>query len=84
MHCTLHCLVRHFYLRMLVLLMVLVMTSMEWAPSGSTLDDKLGAVLSKFVHFEAQIAQIPALTTWMSRSIKCFRFGKILAYTRTR
>ena len=35
--------------------------------SGSTLDEKLDALLSKFVHFEAQIAQIPALTSWMSR-----------------
>ena len=35
--------------------------------SGSTLDEKLDALLSKCVHFEAQIAQIPALTTWMSR-----------------
>ena len=35
--------------------------------SGSNLDEKLDALLSKFVHFEAQIAQIPALTTWMSR-----------------
>ena len=35
--------------------------------SGNTLDEKLDALLSKFVHFETQIAQIPALTTWMSR-----------------
>ena len=35
--------------------------------SGSTTDEKLDALLSKFVHFETQIAQIPALTTWMSR-----------------
>ena len=35
--------------------------------SRSTTDEKLDAFLSKFVHFEAQIAQIPALTTWMSR-----------------
>ena len=35
--------------------------------SGSTLDEKLDALLSKIAHFEAQIAQIPALTTWMSR-----------------
>ena len=35
--------------------------------SGNTMDEKLGALLSKFVHFETQIAQIPALTTWMSR-----------------
>ena len=34
--------------------------------SGNTMDEKLGAFLSKFVHFETQIAQIPALTTWMS------------------
>ena len=27
---------------------------------------KLDALLSKFVHFETQIAQIPALTAWMS------------------
>ena len=90
--------------------------------SGNTMDEKLGALLSKFVHFETQIAQIPAITTWMSRMdshitktfgnfcdqtyrdgtefqhphrsyvqvrdicclcIKCFRFGKILAYSRT-
>ena len=31
------------------------------------MDEKLGALLSKFVHFEAQIDEIPALTTWMSR-----------------
>ena len=35
--------------------------------SGSTTDEKLDALLSKFVHFETQNAQIPALTTWMSR-----------------
>ena len=35
--------------------------------SRSTLDEKLDALLSKVVHVEAQIAQIPALTTWMSR-----------------
>ena len=35
--------------------------------SGNTMDEKLGALLAKFVHFETQIAQIPALTTWMSR-----------------
>ena len=35
--------------------------------SGSTTDEKLDALLSKIVHFEAQIAQIPTLTTWMSR-----------------
>ena len=35
--------------------------------SGNTLDDKLDALLSKFAQFETQIAQIPALTTWMSR-----------------
>ena len=35
--------------------------------SGSTTDEKLDALLSNFVHFETQIAQIPALTTWMSR-----------------
>ena len=89
--------------------------------SGNTTDEKLDALLSKFVHFETQIAQIPALTAWVSRmdshitktlgdfatrlaemekfqhlhstfvqgrdiyclSIKCIRFGKILAYART-
>ena len=35
--------------------------------SRNTTDGKLDALLSKFVHFETQIAQIPALTTWMSR-----------------
>ena len=35
--------------------------------SRNTTDGKLVALLSKFVHFETQIAQIPALTTWMSR-----------------
>ena len=35
--------------------------------SGNTLDEKLDALLLKFVHFETQIAQISALTTWMSR-----------------
>ena len=30
--------------------------------SGNTMDEKLDALLSKFVHFETQIAQIPALT----------------------
>ena len=34
---------------------------------GSTTDEKLGALLSTFVHFEPQIAQIPTLTNWMSR-----------------
>ena len=90
--------------------------------SGSTLDEQLDALLSKFVHFEAQIAQnscshdmdVPygftyLENTWRFResthrdgkefqchlctyvqirdicclSIKGFRFGKILAYTRT-
>ena len=32
--------------------------------SGSTTDEMLDALLSKFVHFEAQIAQNPAITTW--------------------
>ena len=35
--------------------------------SAITTDEKLDALLSKFVHFETQIAQIPALTNWMSR-----------------
>ena len=35
--------------------------------SGSTTDEKLDAFLSKFVHFETKIAQILAITTWMSR-----------------
>ena len=35
--------------------------------SGSTTDEKLDALLSKFVHFETQISQILALTNWMSR-----------------
>ena len=34
---------------------------------GNTTDEKLDALLSNFVHFETQIAQILALTTWMSR-----------------
>ena len=34
---------------------------------GITADEKLDALLSKFVHFEMQIAQIPTLTNWMSR-----------------
>ena len=29
--------------------------------SGSTMDEKFDAPLSKFVHFETQIAQIPVL-----------------------
>ena len=35
--------------------------------SGSTTDEKLDALLSKFVHFETQFAQIPCITNWMSR-----------------
>ena len=35
--------------------------------TGSTADEKLDAILSKFAHFEAQLAQIPALSNWMSR-----------------
>ena len=35
--------------------------------SGNTMDEKLDALPSKFVHFETQIAQVPTLTTWMSR-----------------
>ena len=35
--------------------------------SGNTMDEKFAALLSNFVHFEAQIAQIPALTKWISR-----------------
>ena len=59
----------HRYLRMMILVMVLVTTSMEWmgTRSGNTMDEKLNALLSKFAHSETQIAQIPALTTWMSR-----------------
>ena len=37
MHCTLPCPGRRLYLRMLVLLMVLVTTSMEWAPAPEVL-----------------------------------------------
>ena len=86
--------------------------------SGSTTDEKLDAILSKFAHFETQLAQVPAITDWMSRmeshmsktlgefasrlaemetirlpflavvqgrdicclSIKCFRFGQVLAF----
>ena len=35
--------------------------------SGSTTDEKLDALLSKFGHIETQLAQIPALRNWMSR-----------------
>ena len=35
--------------------------------SGSTTDEKLDGLLSKSVHFDTQIAQIPALTNWTSR-----------------
>ena len=35
--------------------------------SGSTTDEKLDVLLSKFVHFQTQIAQILSLTNWMSR-----------------
>ena len=35
--------------------------------SGSTAEEKLDALLSQFVHFETQIAQISALRNWMSR-----------------
>ena len=35
--------------------------------SGSTTDEKLDALLSELGHFEAQLAQIPAVTNWMSR-----------------
>ena len=35
--------------------------------SESTTDEKLDALLSKFVHFETQIAQIPDITSWTSR-----------------
>ena len=34
---------------------------------GSTMDEKFDTLLSKFVHFEAQVAQMLALTKWMSR-----------------
>ena len=34
---------------------------------GITADEKFDALLSKFAHFDAQIAQIPTLTDWMSR-----------------
>ena len=37
MHCTLHCLVRRLEDRMLVLVMVLVTTSMKWAPAPEVL-----------------------------------------------
>ena len=36
--------------------------------SGGTLDEN-SMPFSKFEHFEAQISQIPALTTWMSRVV---------------
>ena len=34
---------------------------------GITADEKLDALLSQFVQFHEQIAQIPGLTNWMSR-----------------
>ena len=34
---------------------------------GITTDEKLDALLSQFVQFKEQIAQIPTLTNWMSR-----------------
>ena len=34
---------------------------------GITADEKLDAILSKFVHCKAQLAQILTLTNWMSR-----------------
>ena len=34
--------------------------------SGSTMDEKFDALLSKFVHIETKIAQISDLTAWMS------------------
>ena len=67
MQCTLPCPGRRLYLRMLVLLMVLVMTSMECAPSPEILRMKSSMPFSQSLYFETQIAQIPALTTWMSR-----------------
>ena len=45
-------------------LTVLLLISKEWALAGSTADEKLDAILS---HFEAQLAQIPDLSNWMSR-----------------
>ena len=45
--------------------------------SGNTLDEKLDALLSKFVHFEAQIAQIPAPTTWIHISRKHLEITRV-------
>ena len=60
------------YLRMLVLLMVLVATSMEWAPAPEVLlDEKLDALLSKFVHFEAQCSHdmdVPKRFTYLENT----------------
>ena len=68
MRYTLPCPGRRLYLRMLVHLMVLVTTSMEWAPAQEVLWTKNSMPSSQNVYtFETQIAQIPALTTWMSR-----------------
>ena len=68
MQCTLPCPGRRLYLRRLVFLMVVVMSSMEWAPGPEIQWMKSSMTfLSKFVHFETQIAQIPALTAWMTR-----------------
>ena len=59
-HCTLHCLIRRLYRRMWF-------SRWNGHPNRKYFRRKLNAPLSQFVHFEAQIDQIPAFTTWMSR-----------------
>ena len=48
---------------------------------GTTSDEKLGTILSKLAHFDVQLAQIPVLSSWMSRmeSHVTATFGGIVA-----
>ena len=48
---------------------------------GTTSDEKLDTILSKLVHFDVQLAQIPILSSWMSRmeSHVTAKFGGVAA-----
>ena len=68
MQCTLPCPDRRLYLRMMVLLMVLVMTSMEWAVAPEVLRMKSSMPFSQNLYTSKRRSlKIPALTAWMSR-----------------
>ena len=68
MQCTLPCPCRRLYLRMLVLLKVLVMTSMDWAPAPEIVRMKSSMPFSQNLYTSKRRSlKFQLLTTWMSR-----------------